>query len=216
MAVDHRQGAILAQFQELVVRQIGQLFLVNEMNIVDGLVLAGPQRQADALLGEQVQLSHQGGEPLGLARLLLVGGAEIQRLLGQVRHVFAVEEGPHALAGIDAFGGAVNAQRKAFILLVAHEHERIAAHIGRHVAIGIPAAFLRDEQILALLQAHGGNRDQLFPADENNRIVQPGGRKFRHRYRDGIGGFGKAVIGLASQSKIPVLVFAQDFRLAVE
>uniref|UniRef100_A0A0N5A088 NAD-specific glutamate dehydrogenase n=1 Tax=Parastrongyloides trichosuri TaxID=131310 RepID=A0A0N5A088_PARTI len=219
MGVDLAQGAVVAQFGQLLDRQ--GLQLVFRHGEVFGDLLRRAGRAVGVARGEggfthleQVQFLEQVDEGLGACALLLEVVAELHAEVDVAAGLAVFEQG--RLAAFDhEGGGAVDAQHHALLLFVIGEDEGVAADIGRDIGVGAEVAVL-DEQVLGLVQAHGGDR-LLGVADEDDRIGQGGRGELRHRQRHDVG-LGHEGVGLVRgrHAQLAVHVSRQRLGLGIE
>ncbi|MNS48003.1 hypothetical protein D3C72_805600 [compost metagenome] len=189
MGVDLAQGAVVAQFDQLVGRQGLQLVFRN--GEILGQLLDRAGRTVRIARGEggfahfeQVQIRQQLDEGFGANALLLEVVAELHRIVDVGAGLVAVEQRNFRVFA-DEGGGPVDAQDHALLAVVVGEDERVAAHIGRDVGVGTKLAVL-DEHVVVLTQAHGHD-GLLLLADEDDRIGQGGRRELGHGQRHDVG-----------------------------
>ncbi len=219
MGVDLAQGAVVAQFSQLLDRQGLQLVFRDGVvlgQLLDGTGRAvGVARREVGFAGlEQVQIGQQLDEGLRAQALLLEVVAELHRIV-HVGAGLVVLEQRHLARLAEEGRGAVDAQDHAVLGVVVGEDEGVATHIGRNIGVG-PEVAVVDEQVLALAQAHGHDR-LLLVADEDDRVGQGGRRELGHGQRHDIG-LGDEGVGLVGRRHAQLAVsFERDrLRLRVE
>ena len=190
MGVDLPQGAVVAQFCQLLGGQGFQLVFRNSVIFGDllrrGRGAVGIARGEDGLAGvQQVQLVQQFDEGIGALALEFEIVAEFHRLF-DVGGRLAVNEQRGRAAVPDERSVAIDAQDQPLLDLVIGKDERIAADIGRDVGLGAELAGVADKQVLAAAQGHDGDR-HAGVADEDHRIGQRGRGELGHGQRDQIG-----------------------------
>ena len=190
MGVDLPQGAVVAQFGQLLGRE--GLQLVFRHGVILGDLLrrsrgaVGIARGEDGLAGvQQVQLVQEFDEGVGALALEFEIVAELHRLF-DVGGRLAVDEQRGRAAVPDERCVAIDAQDQPLLDLVIGEDERIAADIGGDVGLGAELAGVADEQVLAAAQGHDGDR-HAGVAHEDHRIGQGGRGELGHGQRDQIG-----------------------------
>ena len=220
MGIDLAEGAIVAQFSQLLGRQGLQLVFRNGEIFGDllrrGRGAVGIARGENGLAGvQQVQIVQQFDEGVGALALELEIVAELHRLFDVGRRLAVDEQGGHATVP-DERCVAVDAQDQTLLDLVIGEDERIAAHIGRDVGLGAELAGVADEQVLAAAQGHDGDR-HAGVTDEDHRIGQGGRGELGHGQGHQVGR-GDETVGLFNgiNAQRTVGLDRQRLGLAVE
>ena len=186
MRIDQRQRAVLVHFAQFVTAQLAQLFLVHHLEaLIDERLCQRRVLDLQLAVHQQVvllELFHEEGGALNRALEIL---AELQDVLGGLARLIAVEQRFAFLELAQRFAGRIKAQRQLLrIRTQASEHERIAAHISRHIGRLAILAVVVEEHVDAFVHAHQRQRNRVRASREDDRIVVLRLAEFLGRQRD--------------------------------
>lgn len=219
--IDRAQRAIGAQLGKLFRRQFSELVLVNRpvvsnlLLLADRVALLVAWLESDSLLLEQVHAANNVHKIIGRTALAFEFLTELNGVLREGAWLTILEQWDFRLIG-DHRRITINTKQETLAIFVIGEHERIAAHKGRHIVILVSVAIITHEQVFALAHTHCGDRGVLV-ADKDDRISGCGHAEFGHGDRYGVRGAQEAerlVDLLYTQARM--LLWVEGLRVLVE
>src|SRR5262249_14002219 len=173
------------------------LRFVDDLEAAQRHLLAGVKRDARLIGGEQIMTCKRAQELHRRQVLPMKLATEGERILDELARLAILEERP-LVALDDEPGGRVEAEQQFIAAWLLHQDERIAASIGRNVAILRPGAALADEEILAVGYAQHRYRGARLAGGEDDGVAthREGELDRVHHKRIGVAGEGEALLCL--------------------